>query len=99
MAFWDSWFAPKCEACDTKMVGIEPIEDQGKKICPTCHAAIVAKRKAEAEARRAAEEAARAKLEGGKRFGSDPRAEGRMGDARTPLAGVRRDDGSGGSGS
>lgn len=77
MAFWDAWFAPRCEGCSEKIVGVAPVEHGGKKLCPTCLEAAQAadrKREAEVEARRVAEEQARAKLEGGKQFGSDPRS-------------------------
>ena len=73
MAFWDSWFAPRCEACGEKIVGAAPVTHDGKKVCGACVAAAAAKQ-AEVEARRAAEEAARAKLEGNKAFGTDPRS-------------------------
>ncbi len=76
MAFWDSWFAPKCEACGAKIVGGPPVAHDGKKICATCHEAALAaaaKKAAEIEARRAAEEEARRKLEDGKSFGADKR--------------------------
>jgi len=78
MAFWDSWFAPKCDSCGTKIVGQPPIRHEGGSICPTCHEAALAaeaKRKEEADARRAAEEAARARLKEQRRFGTDPRNE------------------------
>ncbi|MCB9688231.1 MAG: hypothetical protein H6738_17600 [Alphaproteobacteria bacterium] len=77
MAFWDAWFAPKCEACGTKIVGAEPVLHQDKKLCEKCHAAALAaeaKRLAEVEARRIAEEEARQRLEDGKQFGVDPRS-------------------------
>ncbi|MCA9491977.1 MAG: hypothetical protein KC621_18720 [Myxococcales bacterium] len=77
MAFWDAWFAPKCEACSAKIVDAEPVMHDGKKLCPSCHAAAMAaeeKRLAEIEARRLAEEEARRKLEDGKQFGVDPRS-------------------------
>jgi len=76
VAFWSSWFAPKCESCGNKVVGAPPVVHAGQKLCPACHEAAVAaeeKKAAEREARRAAEEAARAKLEGNKQFGVDPR--------------------------
>ena len=76
MAFWDSWFAPKCEACGTKIVGAPPHLHDGKKLCDACHGAALeleAKKKAEIEARRVAEEEARARFEQGKQFGVDPR--------------------------
>jgi hypothetical protein len=76
MAFWSSWFAPKCEACGEKIVGAEPVAHDGKKICASCHAKALeaaAKKAAEVEARRKAEEEARSRMEGGKQFGVDPR--------------------------
>lgn len=76
MAFWSSWFAPTCASCGQKIVGAEPVTHDGQKLCPACHAKVLeaaAKKQAEIEARRAAEEAARAKFDGNKQFGVDPR--------------------------
>lgn len=76
MAFWDSWFAPKCEGCGSKIVGVAPVAHDGKKLCPACHERALeaaAKKQADIEARRLAEEEARRKLEDGKQFGADKR--------------------------
>jgi DnaJ-class molecular chaperone len=78
VAFWSSWFAPKCEGCQGKIVGHEPLIFDERRLCETCHGKAVqaeAKRKAEVEARRAAEEEARRKFEEGKQFGVDPRTQ------------------------
>lgn len=77
MAFWDSWFAPKCEGCGAKIVGTPPHVRDGKKLCDACEAKAVeaaAKKAAEIEARRKAEEDARRRFEDGKQFGVDPRS-------------------------
>jgi hypothetical protein len=77
MAFWDSWFAPKCDACGTRIVGAPPVVHDGRRICESCHEAaqaLEAKKKAEIEARRLAEEQARQRFEAGKQFGVDPRS-------------------------
>jgi hypothetical protein len=79
VAFWSSWFAPKCEDCGTAIVGYPPFLEDGRKLCSPCHdkaLAAAAKKAAEVEARRLAEEEARQKFEGKKQFGVDPRAKG-----------------------
>lgn len=77
MAFWSSWFAPKCDGCGGKIVDAEPqAHGDHTSLCPACHDKAVqaeAARQAEIEARRAAEEEARRKFEERKQFGSDPR--------------------------
>ena len=77
MAFWDKWFAPKCAECEVRMTE-ERKSWEGTQVCAPCHAKLEAAKAAEEkelEERRLAEEAARAKLEGKKAFGGDPRFE------------------------
>ncbi len=76
MAFWDAWFKPKCPDCGTLMD--TQMEFEERKICPDCHKeAVEAQALAEQEriARVQAEAEARARLEGGQNWGSDPRFE------------------------
>jgi hypothetical protein len=73
MAFWSSWFAPKCGRCGDKIVD-DPVEGSDPAICRPCHDRAAAA-EAAVEARRAAEEEARRKLEEGKTFGVDPRTQ------------------------
>ncbi len=76
MAFWNSWFAPACDDCGTKITEGKPIAVEGAKICASCHTQreeAEAARLAEVEARRLAEDEARKKFEDRKSFGSDPR--------------------------
>lgn len=66
MAFWSNWFKPTCPSCQCK-ISEQPIEFEDQRICATCHASILSERARQAtelEARRRAEEEARAKVEG-----------------------------------
>lgn len=71
MAFWSTWFKPKCEACGQKIADA-PIAFEEQRICGGCHERILDEReKAEQEriARRRAEEEALRKLEERQLFG------------------------------
>ncbi len=78
MAFWQSWFKPKCDGCGVKIVDHDPVAHEGASLCVTCHDKALeeeARERAEVEARRRAEEEARARFEDRKQFGSDPRTQ------------------------
>lgn len=75
MAFWSSWFAPKCPECEEKMLD-ERKAWEGREVCAPCHGKLVqakADKEAALEAQRQAEEEARRKFEDGKSWGGDDR--------------------------
>ena len=81
MAFWDNWFKVECEGCHKKFAKDELVPYKTAMICQSCGDKLeekAAKKAAEAEERRIAEEAARAALldrpidTSGKPFGAGP---------------------------
>ena len=78
MGILDYFLGPQCEDCGIRLKPEQKREWEGKRVCEACrdiHQAARAKKEREAEERAAAQAEARAKLEGRKTFGGDPRFE------------------------
>jgi len=76
MGFLDFILGPQCMDCGIRLKPDQKREWEGKLVCEACrdvHQADQERKQREADERAHAQAEARARLDGGKTFGSDPR--------------------------